>query len=106
MVCHHPDKSYDHRHCDSRGIIFSISHVTSREHKFKGLCDFSGESPIQIATTLPCLLASGDIEYSKCNVTSQNPLIEGSCSFKSGSSSWYVSTMPSLPAIGVMIVEI
>ena len=38
------DKSCDHKHCDSRDIIFLTSHVTSREHMFKGLYGFMGKS--------------------------------------------------------------
>ena len=45
-VRHHPDKSCDHTHCDSRDIMFLICHVTpreSREHEmFKGLFKFMG----------------------------------------------------------------
>ena len=38
MLCHHPNKSCDHRHCDS-GNMFLICHVTSGDLEFKGLCD-------------------------------------------------------------------
>ena len=34
-VCHYPNKSYDHKHCDS-GDIFLICQVISREKKSKG----------------------------------------------------------------------
>ena len=37
-VCHHSDKSCDHKHCFS-GDIFLICRVTSREHMFKELCE-------------------------------------------------------------------
>ena len=37
MLCHYTDKSCDHKHCDG--------YVTSREHMFKGLREFMGESP-------------------------------------------------------------
>ena len=39
-VCHHPDKSCDHKYCDSGDIVFLIRHITSRELMFKGLCEF------------------------------------------------------------------
>ena len=38
-VCQKPDKSGDHRHCDS-GEMFIICHVTSNDFMFKGLCEF------------------------------------------------------------------
>ena len=41
-VCHHPGKFCEHRHCDSGDIVFLICHVISREHTFKGLCEFKG----------------------------------------------------------------
>ena len=44
MLCHHPDKSCDHKHCDS-GDMSLICHVTSQEHMFEGLCKFMGGSP-------------------------------------------------------------
>ena len=37
MVCQHPDKCCDNKHCDSGKIMFLICHVTSSEHIFKGL---------------------------------------------------------------------
>ena len=37
MVCQHPDKSCDHKYCDSGEIMFLISHVASRKHIFNGL---------------------------------------------------------------------
>ena len=39
MLCHHPNKSCDHRHCDS-GNMFLICRVTSGDLEFKGLCDY------------------------------------------------------------------
>ena len=42
-VRHHPDKSFDHKHCES-GDMFLICQVTSREHMFKELCEFMGGS--------------------------------------------------------------
>ena len=46
MLCDYADKSCDHKHCDG-GDMFLICHVTSREHMFKGLCEFMGRSPSQ-----------------------------------------------------------
>ena len=46
VVCHHPYKSFDHKLCDSGDIMFLIRHMTSREHRFKGLCEFTGETPL------------------------------------------------------------
>ena len=43
-VCHHPDKSCDHKHCDSGNSIFLICHVTSPQNMFKGLYKFMAES--------------------------------------------------------------
>ena len=34
-VCYHPDRSFDHRQCDSRDIILLIYHVTPRDQMFK-----------------------------------------------------------------------
>ena len=31
-MCHHPDKSGDHRHCDSETLMFLVCHVTSSDH--------------------------------------------------------------------------
>ena len=39
----HTNKSGDHRNSD--GAMFLIGQVTSRDHIFKRLCDFMGESP-------------------------------------------------------------
>ena len=41
MLCHYADKSCNHKHCDGRDM-FLFCHVTSREHMFKGLCEFKG----------------------------------------------------------------
>ena len=54
-ICHHPDKSCDHKHCDSEGIMFLIFHVTFREHMFKDLYEFIGGSH----STLLCLVTIG-----------------------------------------------
>ena len=40
MLCHYADKSCDHKYCDGGDIL--ICHVTSREHMFKGFCEFMG----------------------------------------------------------------
>ena len=64
MVCHHPDKPGNHKHCDS-GHMFIIYHATSRDHMFKKLCGFMGGNPSQIVTTLPYLVA---IELVQVNI--------------------------------------
>ena len=43
IVCNHPARIGGHRHCGS-GDMLLIYHMTSRDHVFKGLCDFKGES--------------------------------------------------------------
>ena len=45
VVCHQPDKSYDHKHCDSEELMFLIGHVTSRQHMLKRLYEFMGGNP-------------------------------------------------------------
>ena len=54
VVCHHPSKSFDHKHCDS-GNMFLICHVAS------SLSKFFGGSFSQLVTTLPCLVAIGQV---------------------------------------------
>ena len=44
-VFYHPDKSFDHKNCDAKDIVFFICHMTSLEHMFKGLFEFVGGSP-------------------------------------------------------------
>ena len=44
VLCHSADKSCDHKHCNGGDKMFLIYHVTSREHVFKGLCEFMGEN--------------------------------------------------------------
>ena len=44
-VFYHPDKSFDHKNCDAKDIMFFICHMTSLEHMFKGLFKFVGGSP-------------------------------------------------------------
>ena len=56
-VCHHPDKSCDHKHCDC-----GDSHVTSSEHMFKWLCEFKGGLFPRRFITLPCLVAAGLVQ--------------------------------------------
>ena len=53
VVCHHPDKSCGHKHCDN----VLIYHVTSREHMFKELCEFMNGSHSRSVITLPFLVA-------------------------------------------------
>ena len=43
-ICHHPDKSCDHKQYDSGDKMFLICHLTSYEHVFKGLYEFIRES--------------------------------------------------------------
>ena len=45
VVCHQPDNLIDYKRCDSKDIIiFLICQVTSRDHRFQGLCEFMGGS--------------------------------------------------------------
>ena len=44
MLYHYPDKSCDLKDCDG-GNIYLICDVTSREHIFKGLCEFMSGTP-------------------------------------------------------------
>ena len=74
-VCHHPGKFCEHRHCDSGDIVFLICHVISREHTFKGLCEFRVEEPLMESHHLPMFgghwsSASGNMKYLICHVTS------------------------------------
>ena len=81
VVCHHPDKSCDHKHCDS-GDMFLVCHVASRKHaiwiygwKFPTmshhLAVFGGH----------WTYANANIKYLIGHVTSQNHVIEGSSNF-------------------------
>lgn len=54
-----PDKSCDHKNCDNGDIMFLICQVNSREHIFKGLCEFIGGSLSWSVPTFPCLVAIG-----------------------------------------------
>ena len=42
VLCHYADKSCNRKHYDGGDIMFVIYHVISREHIFKGLCEFMG----------------------------------------------------------------
>ena len=46
------------KHCDS-GDMFLICHVTSQEHMFNRLYEFTGGNPSLGVTTLPCLVGTG-----------------------------------------------
>ena len=46
VLCHHPDKSCDHKHCEIGDVMSWICRVTFREHTFKGLCEFMGRIPL------------------------------------------------------------
>ena len=43
--------------------MFLISHMTSREHMFKGLCGFMAGGPSRRVTTLPHLIAIGQLKW-------------------------------------------
>ena len=82
-VCHHLGKSCENRYYGD--IVLLICHVTSREHKFKWLCEFLGGIASRRFTTFPCLVTIGlvrveinmEIVYLITHVTSQ--AIEGLC---------------------------
>ena len=42
--------------------MFSICHVASHKHIFKGLCEFIGGSFSRLVTTLPCLVVIGLVQ--------------------------------------------
>ena len=92
-VRHHPNKFWDHKHCDSGDIMFLICH--------KRLCEFMCENSSRWVTTC----ASGYIKYLIFDVNSQIHVIEGSNNFINGSSSWSVTSLSSLVALGVVVVE-
>ena len=46
VLCHHPDKLCDHKHCEGGDKKFLICHVTSRQHMFKGSYEFMGGSTL------------------------------------------------------------
>ena len=58
-VCHYPAKSSDHNHCDSVDM-FLICHVTSCEHIFKMLCEFTNG-----VTTSPILVVIGVVQVGR-----------------------------------------
>lgn len=80
MVCHHPVKSGDHRHCDGGDMIL-ICCMASPDHMFKVLCKFMGDASHLVRFGGHCSWASGDTKYSICCVASQKHLIEGSFNF-------------------------
>ena len=43
--------------CGSRNMTYSICHVTSRDHMFRGFCDIASESHFIVITTLSRLMA-------------------------------------------------
>ena len=45
-ICHPPDKFCDHKYYDNGDLMFLICHVTSSEHMFKVLYEFTGGSPL------------------------------------------------------------
>ena len=55
----HTGNSSEHKHFDGGDIVLLIFYVSSREHVFKGLCEFMGESPSCRVITLPCLVVIG-----------------------------------------------
>ena len=57
-LCPYADKSCAHKHCDN-GHMFLICYVTSREHMFKGLCEFMGGIRLRSVTTLPFFVTIG-----------------------------------------------
>ena len=64
-IHYHPDGFGNHRNCDSGDIMFLICHLTSRNHMFKGLCEFMGWSSSQLVTTLPCFVAISLLQVEK-----------------------------------------
>ena len=86
MVCNHPNRSCDHRFCNGGNITFLISHVTSYEQMFKGLCEFTGESHH--------LAIFGAHWSSAMEILMSHDLTKpGSYNFISENSSWYITTM-------------
>ena len=82
-VCHHLGKSCEHRYYGD--IVLLICNVTSRERKFKWLCECLGGIASRRVTTFPCLVTIGlvqaeinmEIVYLTNHVNSQ--AIEGLC---------------------------
>ena len=48
--------------CNLEDLTILIYHLTSREHVFKGLCNFMGGRPSQEIATLPCLVSIGLVQ--------------------------------------------
>ena len=61
-IRHPPDKFCDHKYYDNEDLMFLICHVTSSEHMFKVLYEFTGGSPLPWVTTWPCLVAIGIVQ--------------------------------------------
>ena len=59
QICHQLDISCGKRRYDSGDIVFLICHVTSREHLFKGFCEFIGRIKSRTVTLFPCFVAIG-----------------------------------------------
>ena len=69
-VCDHPDKFGDHKHCESRDIMFLICQVTSRHHMFKSYVTLMVKASNGISPA--CYLGDcWDVNYLNCHVTSQ-----------------------------------
>ena len=105
VVCHYPDKSCNHKHCDSGDITFLICHVTSREHMFKWLYEFI--KPLTMGQHLAKFgghwsNASGDIKYLICHVTSQKQATEAQNNLKLFMV--YVTNFPRLVATAIAVV--
>ena len=43
-VSHHSDRFADNRYCDKSDLMFLTYHVVLRDHMFKGVCNFVGDS--------------------------------------------------------------
>ena len=84
-VCHHPDKSCDHRHCDCGDIMFLICHMTSRKRVWWPWSNASGDIKywIKITTELEKVL--------KISRDLTNPSDWRVTLFHESSSLWYLS---------------
>ena len=61
-ICHHLDKSFDHKYYDSEDVMFLICYVTSCEYIFTALYEFMGGNSSWRGTTLRCLVAIGLVQ--------------------------------------------
>ena len=109
LVCHHPDQSCDHNHCN-RGGIFLICHVTSHEHMLKELRKFVWK-PFLLSHCLAMFgghwsTTNGDTKYLICHVSSIRQVSEGSSNLMNGSSSLYVTIFPNLVVTGIAVLNI